>query len=171
VNSAQWSVLTTHHCPPTTNMIYIASDHAGFELKNTIFNHLRETGREIEDVGPFAYDKMDDYPDFVYPCAVKVAVDVANNRGIIIGWRGNGEAMVANKVKGIRAAVYYGGNKEIVRLSRDHNDANVLSLGAGFIPVEEIKEVIDQWLALPFGAGRHAPRVEKIKKIEQKLYK
>lgn len=152
-------------------MIYIASDHAGFELKNNIYNHLKETGREIEDVGPFAYDKMDDYPDFCYPCAVKVAADLEHNRGIIIGWSGNGEAMVANKVKGIRAAVYCGGNKEIVRLSRDHNDANVLSLGAGFIPIDEIKEVIDLWLATPFGAGRHAARVGKIKKIEDETFK
>ena len=152
-------------------MIYIASDHAGFELKNTIYNHLKETGREIEDVGPFQYDKMDDYPDFVYPCAVKVAQGQPEARGIIIGWSGNGEAIVANKVSGIRAAVYYGGNKEIVRLSRDHNDANMLSLGAGFITVDEIKEVIDTWLALPFGGGRHAPRVEKIRKIEHETLK
>ena len=92
-------------------------------------------------------------------------------RGIIIGWSGKGEAMVANKVKGIRAAVYYGNNKEIVRLSRDHNDANVLSLGAGFIPVEEIKEIIDYWLSVPWGEGRHASRVQKIKKIEEDVFK
>ncbi len=148
-------------------MIYIASDHAGFELKNTIFNYLRESGREIEDCGPFKYDKDDDYPDFIYPCAQKVAEDVDNNRGIIIGWSGNGEAIVANKVKGIRAAVYYGGNPEIVRLSRDHNNANVLSLGAGFISVDEIKQSIDVWLKTAFGGGRHQRRIEKIKNLEK----
>lgn len=147
-------------------MIYIASDHAGFELKNTLFQYLKEQGLEVEDVGPLAYNKDDDYPDFIYPCAVKVAQGLPNARGIIIGFSGNGEAIVANKVKGIRAAVYYGGNKEIVRLSRDHNDANILSLGAGFIATEEIKKIIDEWLKLPFGGGRHQRRIDKISKLE-----
>jgi ribose 5-phosphate isomerase B len=84
----------------------------------------------------------------------------------VIGHSGNGEAIVANKVKGIRAAVYYGGDKEIVRLSRDHNNANVLSLGAGFISADQIKETVDYWLATPFGGGRHHRRIEKIKKLE-----
>jgi len=147
-------------------MIYIASDHAGFEVKNTIFTHLKEQGLEIEDVGPFLYNKADDYPDFCYPCAVKVAEGQPDSRGIIIGWSGNGEAIVANKVRGIRAAVYYGGTKEIVRLSRDHNNANILSLGAGFISQEEIKEVIDLWLKTAFSGGRHEARVDKITAID-----
>lgn len=147
-------------------MIYIASDHAGFELKNTVFNYLKEQGLEVEDVGPFVFNKDDDYPDFIYPCAVKVAEGQPDAKGIVIGRSGNGEAMVANKVRGVRAAVYYGGNKELIRLSRSHNDANILSLGAGFVSPEEIKEVVGEWLKTPFAGGRHESRVNKIIAID-----
>ena len=81
-------------------MIYIASDHAGFELKNQLINHLRSQGLEVEDCGPSSYNKDDDYPDLVYPCAQKVAAD-ASHRGVVVGFSGQGEALVANKVKGI----------------------------------------------------------------------
>lgn len=152
-------------------MIYLASDHAGFELKKTILAYLKSTGREVTDMGPFEYNKDDDYPDYVYPCALKVAEGQPADRGIILGWSGNGEAIAANKVKGVRAAVYYGGNQELVCLSRDHNDANVLSLGAGFIAAEEIKQAIDLWLQTAFGGGRHRRRIEKIQALEQQNFK
>src|SRR5438067_1191558 len=101
-------------------MIYVASDHAGFELKSKIIAHLKGTGQEVEDCGAFTYDAADDYPDFIYPCAVKVSQN-PGSMGIILGMSGNGEAIVANKVKGIRAAHYYGGHEEIIKLSRQHN--------------------------------------------------
>lgn len=148
-------------------MLFIASDHAGFELKQELIDFLRPKGLQVEDCGPFTYDKQDDYPDFIYPCAEKVAAD-KNNRGIVIGYSGQGEAMVANKVKGIRAAVYYGGNQEIIKLSRQHNDANVLSLGAGFLSMDEARQAVTLWLSAEFEGGRHERRLSKIDKIEQK---
>lgn len=151
-------------------MIYIASDHAGFELKNQLLNYLKESGMEVEDVGPFKYDKDDDYPDYVYPCAVKT-VESVDNFGIVIGFSGQGEALVANKVKGSRAVVYLGGDLKIIELSRQHNNANILSLGAGFVNFELAKSAVDLWLKTKFEGGRHERRLDKIKAIEQELYK
>jgi ribose 5-phosphate isomerase B len=147
-------------------MIFIASDHAGFELKNQIVEYLKSLGQEVEDCGPFELNKDDDYPDFIYPCAQKVASH-PENRGIILGMSGQGEAIAANKVKGIRAAVYNCDNPEIVKLSRQHNDANVLSIGAKFLNLNDIKVAIDLWLQTPFEGGRHQRRIDKIAKIEQ----
>jgi ribose 5-phosphate isomerase B len=152
-------------------MIYIASDHAGFELKNTLFNYLKEKGLEVEDVGPFQYDKDDDYPDFIYPCAVKVKDGGDEARGIVIGWSGQGEAMVANKVRAVRAVIYQGGDAKIIELSRQHNNANVLSLGAGFVNADSAKQVVDLWLKTPFEGGRHQRRLDKVKQIEAEAFK
>lgn len=146
-------------------MIYIASDHAGFELKNRLADYLKSKSIEVEDCGPFVYNADDDYPDFIYPCAVKVAANRAH-RGIVIGYSGQGEAIVANKVEGIRAAVYYGGDEKIIRLSRQHNDANVLSLGAGFLTFDNARQAVDLWLQTPFEGGRHRRRVEKLVRLE-----
>ena len=146
-------------------MIYLASDHAGFELKNKIFQHLKDEDVEIEDCGPFALDPHDDYPDFIYPCAVKVAGS-PGSIGIILGMSGNGEAMVANKVKGIRAALYYGGHEDIVKLARQHNNANILSLGAKFMSPEEVDRAVDLFIETGFEGGRHQRRIDKIDKIE-----
>lgn len=143
-------------------MIYIASDHAGFELKNQLIEYLQSKGLEAEDCGPYVYDQGDDYPDFILPCVQKVAAGLKQHKGIVIGFSGQGEAMVANKVKGIRAAVYYGGNKEIASLARKHNDANVLSLGAGFLSLDSAKEALDIWLTAGFEGGRHQRRIDKI---------
>ncbi len=151
-------------------MIYIASDHAGFELKNTLCQYLKEQNLEVEDVGPFKYDKDDDYPDFIYPCAVKTA-SVDGNRGIVLGLSGNGEAIVANKVRGIRCALYQGGDLKIVELARQHNDANMLSLGFGFVSVAQAKAAVDLWLKTGFEGGRHQRRIDKIKRIEQQSFK
>lgn len=148
-------------------MIYIASDHAGFELKNQLVGYLQSKGLQVEDCGPAAYDKDDDYPDLIYPCAQKVAAE-ASNKGIVIGFSGQGESFVANKIKSVRTTVYYGGNLDIVKLGRQHNDANVLSLGAGFLSLSEAKQAVDLWLSTPFEGGRHKRRIDKIDKIEQK---
>lgn len=146
-------------------MIYIASDHAGVELKHQLIIHLREQGNEVEDCGAHVLDPEDDYPDFIYPCAVKVAQN-PGSMGIVIGGSGNGEAVMANKVKGIRAAVYYGGHEDIIKLSRQHNDANVLSLGARFMTPQQAERAVDLWIETGFDGGRHQRRVEKISKLE-----
>ena len=147
-------------------MIYIASDHAGFELKNKLISFLKEIGQEHEDIGPPSYDKLDDYPDYIIPAAKKVAEN-PNNRGIVIGGSGQGEAIAANKVKGIRAALYYGGPKDIVQLSKTHNNSNILSLGARFLNEEETKEVVKLWLETSFTEEeRHSRRISKIKEYE-----
>lgn len=146
--------------------IYLATDHAGFELKEEIKKYLAELGMEVEDMGAHAFDPEDDYPDFIAPAAKKVAEGPKNNRGIIFGGSGQGEALVANKVKGVRAAVYYGGPLDIVKLSRQHNDANILSLGARFLKAEQAKEAVKTWLETKFEGGRHERRVKKIEKIE-----
>lgn len=146
-------------------MIYLASDHAGFELKNKIFQHLQDEDVEVEDCGPFALDPHDDYPDYVYPCAVKVSKN-PGSIGIVLGMSGNGEAMVANKVMGIRAALYYGGHEDMIKLARQHNNANMLSLGAKFMSPEEVDRAVDLFIETGFEGGRHQRRIDKIDKIE-----
>jgi ribose 5-phosphate isomerase B len=149
-------------------MIYLASDHAGFELKKKLKEFLGEEGYEFEDVGPFTFDKLDDYPDFIIPAAEKVAKH-PDNKGIILGGTGQGEAIAANKVKGIRAAVFYGSRKEIVELSREHNNANILSLGARFLTDNEAKESVKTWLEASYSNDkRHSRRISKISNYEQK---
>ena len=148
-------------------MIYLATDHAGFELKEKIKKYLVELGMEVEDMGAHEFNPEDDYPDFVRLVAQAVANDPERSRGIIFGGSGQGEAIVANKVKGIRAAVYYGGLVDIVKLSRQHNDANILSLGARFLTVEQAKEAIKVWLETKFEGGRHERRIHKINEFER----
>lgn len=144
--------------------IYIGTDHAGFELKENLVPFLRELGHEVEDLGAHSVDPLDDYPDFIRPVAEAVARDI-NARGIILGGSGQGEAMCANRVKGARAAVYYGGAVDIVVLSREHNDANILSIGARFLETDEAKEVVKVWVNTPFsGAEKHARRISKLDK-------
>jgi len=148
-------------------MIYLGSDHAGFELKEEIQKYLVGLGYDVEDMGADSYDKDDDYPDFVIPAAQKVGEDPDNNRAIILGGSGQGEAIAANKVKGVKALLYYGGPLDIVKLSRQHNDANVLSLGARFMTADEAKEAVKVWLETEFEGGRHAARVKKIEEFEK----
>lgn len=147
--------------------IYIASDHAGFYLKKELIKYLGIKGYEVEDMGAYEMDEADDYPDFIIPCAKKVARD-ADFVGIVIGGSGNGEAIAANKVKGIRAAVYNGGTVEIGKLAKQHNNANILSLGARFISADEAKKAVTLWLTSDFEGGRHQRRLEKIAKVEGK---
>jgi len=141
--------------------IHLATDHAGLELKNIIKEHLENQGHDVIDHGAHEYDALDDYPDFIFPCAKAVAAD-PKSRGIILGGSGQGEAMTANRVKGVRAVVFYNGPEEIVKLSRGHNNANILSLGARFMNQAEIYDVIEMWLAEPFEGGRHQRRIEKL---------
>lgn len=146
-------------------MIYIATDHAGFALKEEIKKELLDMGKEVEDMGAHELVDKDDYPDYVIPAAQKVAEN-EENRGIVFGWSGQGEAIAANKVKGIRAAVYYGGSLEVVHLSRFHNNANILSLGARFLTKTEALDAVTLWLETEFEGGRHEKRLDKIKEVE-----
>ncbi len=141
---------------------YISSDHAGFDLKEKLKAFLVELGHEVEDKGAFTFDSNDDYPDYVRPVAEAV-VGENGSFGIVLGKSGEGEAMVANRVNGIRAAVYYGGNLEIIKLSREHNDANILSLGAGFLSEDKAKEAVKLWLETSFSnEDRHVRRISKL---------
>ncbi len=124
-------------------------------------------GHTVEDCGAHTLDESDDYPDFVAAAARRVAAAPNETRGIVLGGSGQGEAMVANRSAGVRAAVYYGGSLDIVRLSREHNDANVLSLGARFLTPEEAQEAVRLWLATPFpGDARHVRRIQKIDSLD-----
>jgi ribose 5-phosphate isomerase B len=142
--------------------VYIGTDHAGYELKETLRAYLQESGIEVVDKGAFKFNHEDDYPDFIIPTAEAVAGD-PDSLGIILGGSGEGEEMAANKVEGIRAAEYYGGAIDIVKLSREHNNANILSLGARFITEAQAKEAVKVFLETPFsGEERHIRRIEKI---------
>jgi len=144
--------------------IFLGSDHAGFELKEEIKKYLLNLGFEVKDMGAHKLEPKDDYPDFIIPVAKKVAGNPAN-KGIIFGASGQGEAIAANKIKGVRAALYYGGNMEIIRLSRTHNNANILSLGARFLAKKEAIEAVRLWLKNDFSnEARHIRRIKKIDK-------
>ncbi len=148
--------------------VYFAGDHAGFELKEKLLEFVRALGHEIVDLGPTAYNAEDDYPDFVIPMAKRVAENAPTTphsppqavgavRGIIVAGSGQGE---------VRAAEYYGGNLEVVRKSREHNDANVLSIGARFVTETEAKEAVTLFLETPFSNDeRHVRRLAKIEKL------
>lgn len=142
--------------------IYLASDHAGFETKEYLEEKLKEDGYDVFDCGAKTYDEKDDYPDYISPLAKKVSED-KDARGVILGGSGQGEAIDANREKGVRAAVYYGGPLEIISLSREHNDANVLSLGARFLEKEEALSAVKVWLETQFGEDeRHKRRIKKL---------
>lgn len=144
--------------------IFLGTDHAGYDLKEKIKEWLAEWGYEYEDKGAHSLDPTDDYPDFIHPVAEAVSLDSENNRGVILGGSGQGEAMAANRAQGVRAAVYYGGNLDIVRISREHNNSNVLALGARFVEEEEAKQAVKLWLDTPFSEDeRHIRRISKIK--------
>lgn len=151
--------------------IYFASDHAGFQMKNTLVEFIRELGFDAIDLGPEKFNPNDDYPLEIE----KVGMEIFKNpedRGVILGGSGQGEAIVANRFPNVRATVYYGGNEDILRLSREHNDANVLSLGARFLSEEEARHALKFWLETPFsGDKRHVRRLEEIDQMEESLYK
>ena len=138
--------------------IALGSDHAGFDYKEQIKAMLQRLGHEIRDFGTFSAERVD-YPVFIRPAAEAVARGECE-RAIVLGGSGNGEAMVANKVKGIRCALCW--NLESARLSRQHNDANVLSLGQRMMPLELALDIVRLWLATPFDGGRHELRIRMI---------
>jgi ribose 5-phosphate isomerase B len=147
--------------------VAIGSDHGGFEMKQKLLPILEELGRAVRDVG-VDYPKPVDYPDIARQVAELVASGAAA-RGIIIDGAGIGSAMVANKFSGIRAALCY--DRASARNSREHNDANVLTLGGRLLTQTQAEDVLRTWLSTPFGGGRHAARIDKIKAIEKANFK
>jgi ribose 5-phosphate isomerase B len=142
--------------------IFLATDHAGFELKDQLKDWFLSAGYTVQDFSNTRLDPTDDYPDFVVPLAAALSHEVGTF-GIILGHSGQGEAMAANRRSGVRAAVYYGGSLELVRLTRQHNNANVLSLGAGFLKFEDAKKAIELFLSESFsGEDRHIRRIAKL---------
>jgi ribose 5-phosphate isomerase B len=163
--------------------VFLATDHTGLELKEKLKVFLSEKGYEVEDCGAYEYDKDDDYPDFIAKAAEGVSKDPDNARGIIFGGSGQGEAMVANKFKGVRCSVFYtpavptsaadiSGREstdpfEMLKLTRDHNNANMLSMGFRFLKEDEVMKATEIFLTSPYtGAERHARRIEKISRLE-----
>lgn len=138
--------------------IAIGTDHAGYDYKEKIKVLLRALGHEVTDHGTFS-DQPCDYPDFIFPVADAVAAGDAD-RGIVLGGSGNGEAIAANKVKGIRAAVVW--DALSAEMSRRHNDANVLSLGQRMIAEADLDLIVRTWLDTPFEGGRHQRRIDKL---------
>ncbi len=143
--------------------IALGTDHAGYKLKEHIKQYLIGKGHEVKDFGTYSAEPCD-YPDFVYPAALATATGECD-RTIVLGGSGNGEAIVANKVRGIRCVICRG--EEGARLGRAHNDANTLSLGARAVPAELALKIIDVWLTTPFDGGRHAQRVQKITALDK----
>jgi len=145
-------------------IVYLASDHAGYWLKESLKEDLRSLGHEVVDIGNNKYDPDDDYPDFVIPLAQKVA-EQAGSFGIVIGRSGNGEAIAANKVKGARAAVCL--TEEMALLARRDNDANILALGASFVDANHAEKIAAVFLDTPFPEEeRHSRRIKKISSYE-----
>lgn len=138
--------------------VAIASDHAGFAYKSALIAYLRQQGHDVHDFGTHSADSCD-YPDFIRPCAEAVARG-EHRFGIVLGGSGNGEAIVANKVRGIRCALVF--SEDTARWGRGHNDANCMAIGERTITVEQALRYADIFLATPFDGGRHARRVEKI---------
>jgi len=138
--------------------ISLGTDHAGFRYKEKVKAFLTEFGHEVKDLGTFSEEAVD-YPVFIRPAAEAVARDECD-RGIVFGGSGNGEAMAANKVRGARCALCW--NEESARLSRQHNDANVLSIGQRMIPEDLALRIVCVWLETPFEGGRHEKRVAQL---------
>lgn len=145
--------------------VHIGTDHAGFELKERVVAHLRDAGHEVVDHGAHEYDSLDDYPPFCFEAAEAVVAD-PGSLGIVIGGSGNGEQMAANCVKGVRAALVW--NESTARLAREHNDANVVSVGARQHSVEECLALIDAFLETPFSEDeRHQRRIDLMSAYEE----
>ena len=149
--------------------VHLGCDHAGLDLKEHLTNWLTEHGYEPVDHGPFQYDALDDYPVFCLRAAEGVARDRAqglDSLGVVIGGSGNGEQMAANKVAGVRAALVW--SEETARLAREHNDANVVSVGGRMHPLEDMTRFVEVFLAEPFsGEERHVRRIGQVASYEQ----
>tara|TARA_Y100000022_G_C13258059_1_gene380918 strand:+ start:2461 stop:2892 length:432 start_codon:yes stop_codon:yes gene_type:complete len=140
--------------------IALGTDHAGYEYKEAVKTHLQSLGHEVQDFGTFSNDSVD-YPDFVRPAAESVAEGTCD-LGVVFGGSGNGEAMVANKVKGVRCALCW--SEETAQLAKEHNNANVLSIGQRQIDQDLALKIIDTWLNAQFEGGRHIRRIEMLDK-------
>jgi ribose 5-phosphate isomerase B len=168
--------------------VYLATDHAGFDLKEKIKAFLQQKNYDVEDCGAHELNNNDDYPDFIGKAAQAVSKDPLNARGIVIGGSGEAEAMVANKYPGVRCGLFYApvepvtaadvtGREshdpfEIIHLTRQHNNSNMLSLSARFLREEDALKAVILWLETPFpGDERHVRRIEKINQIEEELYR
>ena len=144
--------------------IHIGADHAGLELKSALIEHFSSQGHEVKDHGPFQFDALDDYPDFCIPAAEAVVKD-PGSLGIVIGGSGNGEQIAANKVKGVRAALAW--SIETAKLAKQHNNANVISIGGRMHSIDECKAILDAFINEPFSNDeRHIRRIDKISKYE-----
>lgn len=139
-------------------IISIASDHAGFEYKSKIIKHLESVGHQVRDHGTDSNESVD-YPDFIKPAAEHVSQGLSN-LGIVLGGSGNGEAIAANKISGIRCAVCW--NIESAKLAKEHNNANMISIGQRMVPLKTAIDIVDTWLNSEFKGGRHIVRIEKI---------
>ncbi|MDA8372503.1 MAG: ribose-5-phosphate isomerase [Nocardiopsaceae bacterium] len=145
--------------------VYLGSDHAGFELKEHLVSWLKEQGHEVVDAGPAVYDAVDDYPPFVLRAAEGVAAD-PGALGIVIGGSGNGEQIAANKVAGVRAALAW--SDDTAKLAREHNDANVISIGGRMHSREEATRFVEIFLTTPYsGEDRHTRRIGMLSRYEQ----
>ncbi len=158
----------------SAGIIHIGADHAGFELKEVLVTYLKKLNYEVVDHGAHVYDEFDDYPDFVAPVGQAVSDRPHMVKGIVIGGSGQGEAMVANQFPNVRAVVFYGNkifqNSNIIKLSRQHNDANILSLGARFLTIGEAKDAVRTWLNTPFsGEYKYIRRIKKTEKILREI--
>ena len=146
--------------------IHIGSDHAGLELKSALIEHLVNNGHDVTDHGPYEYEALDDYPVFCIPTAEAVAKD-PTSLGIVLGGSGNGEQMSANKVKGIRAALAW--SPEIAKLSREHNNANVVAVGGRVHTLEVSMAIVDAFINTPFSNDeRHIRRINQMANYETK---
>jgi ribose 5-phosphate isomerase B len=151
--------------------IHLATDHAGFEMKEFVKAALIELGYETIDHGASEYDEDDDYNDYISLAAAAVSNGDDSDRAVIFGGSGQGEAMLANRFPNVRATVYYHFDPEIVKVSREHNNANVLSFGARFLSEEEVIESLLFWLEMEFpGEERHARRIEKLEGLDFEDY-
>jgi ribose 5-phosphate isomerase B len=145
--------------------VYLGADHAGFERKAELVRHLSATGHEVIDIGPAAYDAQDDYPPYCIETARRVLAD-PGSLGVVIGGSGNGEQIAANKVAGCRAALAW--NVPTAQLSRSHNDAQVVAIGARMHTAEEAAAIVDAFLSTPFsGDERHARRISLLTEYER----
>lgn len=145
--------------------IYFGADHGGFQLKEELKKFVTDLSYQAEDMGAHIFDAQDDYPDFIIPTA-KAVIENPGSFGVVIGRSGNGEAICANKIKGIRCAL--GLSVEMAKKAKEHNDANILSLGADYVSVESAKKIIETFLKTPFSnEERHVRRIEKIRRIEE----
>ena len=159
--------------------VVLATDHAGFLLKEELKTFVQTLGFDVEDFGAYSLDETDDYPDFVEVAAQAVSNSPEEILGIVIGGSGQGEAMLANRFPNVRAVVFNGQYDpkdgrdvpEEIIISREHNNSNILSLGARFLNIDEAKDAVKTWLKTSFrGEERHVRRIEKIEKITKKLH-